>query len=406
MRPRARPEPASPYAGRFGVPLSPAESQVSKNHGFRANQTFQPLPPPTGAPPYRMSLESVIGSDAARRIERAGELVFHCTGDTGGVKSPEPQQIVAYWMQQDLARRTGAPAFFYQLGDVVYFNGQRSEYYPQFYEPYAEYDAPIVAIPGNHDGDPGEPPAEPSLAAFVDNFCARTAHLPAEAQEVQRDAMTQPNVYWTLLAPFVTIVGLYTNVPEGGRLDQDQIAWLRGELAAAPAHTALVVAMHHPPYSADAHHGGSAYAGGVLDAAIAVSRRTPDLVLTGHVHNYQRFTRRIGRRELPYVVAGAGGYWHLHYMARDSAGNHLKTPWRTPDAHVTLESYVDDRHGYLRLRVGPETITGEYVTVPRPQESWRNGPVAVADTFTLDLKTHRLRRAAPRRRATARAGTR
>jgi acid phosphatase type 7 len=41
--------------------------------------------------------------------------------------------------------------------------------------------------------------------------------------------MTQPYVFWTLLAPFVTIIGLYSNVPEGGEIHNDQIGWLAAE---------------------------------------------------------------------------------------------------------------------------------------------------------------------------------
>jgi acid phosphatase type 7 len=177
-------------------------------------------------------------------------------------------------------------------------------------------------------------------------------------------------------------------VPEGGRLDQDQADWLQAELASAPSDRALLVAMHHPIYSADAHHGGSAYMGGVLDAAIAASGRIPDVVLTAHVHNYQRFTRSLEGHELPYLVAGAGGYWHLHYMAKDDNGEPLQTPWQTPDTTVTLRNYCEDRHGYLRLTVTKTELRGEYVTVPRPQESWRHGPVTVADSFTVDLQGH------------------
>ena len=55
---------------------------------------------------------------------------------------------------------------------------------------------------------------------------------------------------------------------------------------------------------------------------------------------------------------------------------------------MALEAYVDDRHGFLRLTVTPDRLTGEYVTVPRPQESWHSGPVDVADSFTVDLKAH------------------
>ena len=56
---------------------------------------------------------------------------------------------------------------------------------------------------------------------------------------------------------------------------------------------------------------------------------------------------------------------------------------------MTLESYVDDRHGFLRLDAGPGAIAGKYYTVPRPQESWSQPP-KLADSFRLDTRTHRL----------------
>jgi acid phosphatase type 7 len=361
-----------------------ATEQVQKQHGFRANQAFQPLPPPTGDYPYRLILDAVLGNDAVAAIRNAGKLVLHMMGDTGGVKSPQPQHIVAVAMERDFTAPAGdRPSFLYLLGDVIYFHGERSEYYSQLYEPYATYPAPIMAIPGNHDGDP-VPGGEPSLGAFVDNFCSKTPHRPAEAQETNRDTMIQPNVFWTLRAPFLTIIGLYSNVPEGGRLDDHQIAWLRAELAAAPRDAILLVTLHHPLYSADAHHGGSAYLGDVLDTAFHEAGRIPDGVFTGHVHNYQRFTRPLGGRPVPYVVAGAGGYWHLHAMARDDTGEPLPTPWPVPGTNLTLENYAADRHGYLRLTASSQGLRCEYVTVPRPHESWHKGPITVADSFTIN----------------------
>src|SRR5262245_45325270 len=192
-RPRERSDSSQSHRRprRVGVPAQPAAAQFHKSHGFRSNQTFQPLPPPTCEYPYRFALDQVLTSDEMKAIGEAGELVFHAAGDTGGVKSPESQQIVAMYMEQDVSALEPAPSFFYHLGDVVYYNGQRVDYYSQFYEPYAEYPLPILGIPGNHDGDPLDPESEPSLTAFVETFCSATPrHLP-EAQEVQRDAMTQ-----------------------------------------------------------------------------------------------------------------------------------------------------------------------------------------------------------------------
>src|SRR5215210_387521 len=227
-----------------------------------------------------MSLDEVLPVERMQALIDSGRLVLHMGGDTGGVKSPQPQQIVAMKMERDfdLADRAALPAFFYHLGDVVYYYGESSQYYPQFYEPYVHYPAPIFAIPGNHDGDTSPGETTPSLEAFVRNFCSPQPEITPEAGDTPRTAMTQPNVFWTLQAPFVTIVGLYTNVPEGGWLDDDQVAWVTSELNDAPRDKALLVAMHHPIYSADSYHSGSAYMGGVLDQAIGESGRTPDAV--------------------------------------------------------------------------------------------------------------------------------
>ena len=101
-----------------------------------------------------------------------------------------------------------APSFFYHLGDVVYFNGQIADYYSQFYEPYNHYAAPILAIPGNHDGDPIDA-SQVSLDGWVRYFMTATSHVNSESQDAPRVTLSQPNVYFTLQCPFVTIVGIY-----------------------------------------------------------------------------------------------------------------------------------------------------------------------------------------------------
>ncbi|HLX39354.1 MAG TPA: metallophosphoesterase, partial [Ktedonobacteraceae bacterium] len=259
----------------------------------------------------------------------------------------------------------------------------------QFYEPYMHYDVPIFSIPGNHDGDIDPSNSSvPSLAAFVENFCATESHLSSEAGDSGRDTMTQPNVYWTLETPFVTFIGLYTNVPEGGWMDNDQIAWLQSELSGAPQNKALIVSMHHPIYSLDTYHSGSAYMANILDQAIQASGRTPDAVFAGHVHNYQRFTRSLNGRDVPYIVAGAGGYWNLHYMQKVNGGP-IQTPYPVPGEDATLESFCDNYHGYLLMEVDGQTLKGQYYTVPRPQDSW-NAPAQLVDSFTLNLQTHKM----------------
>jgi acid phosphatase type 7 len=362
---------------------------VSRTPDPTTNQKPEPLPKPTGAAPYHLSLDQVLPATTIQEIQSAGHMVFHMVGDVGGVKSPQDQELVATHMAQDLAVSDVAarPVFFYILGDVVYYYGQASEYYAQFYEPYTHYDAPIMAIPGNHDGDLIDK-SVPSLAAFVENFCAKTPHISTEAGDSGRDTMTQPNVYWTLDTPFATIIGLYTNVPEGGWMDNTQIAWLQSELSAAAQNKALIVTMHHPIYSADTYHSGSAYMGNILDQAIQGSGRVPDAVFAGHVHNYQRFSRTVNGHKIPYIVAGSGGYWNLHQVIQVN-GQPIKTPYPVPSSDVTLESYKDDHHGYLLMTVDGSKLTGQYFTVPTQQEPASN-PSQQIDSFTVDLTTHQL----------------
>lgn len=374
----------SPTGHIFGrPPLLAAENSIAR-HSFTGSQPFQPLPPATGAYPYRLDLASVIGSDAVDAMVQAGSMKFHMMGDTGGVAQPTPQQIVAEKLDAD----EPPPAFMYLLGDCIYYNGELSQYPQQFYEPYAHYPAPIFAVAGNHDGD--ALPGSSSLDGFMANFCTTSPQVPSQAQSTGRTTMTQPNVYWTLTTPFLTIIGLYTNVPQGGQLDDTQVAWLQSELTAAAPDRAVLLTMHHPPVSSDSFHGGSVYMFDLLDAARAQSGRTPDLVLAGHVHNYQRFTRTLaqdgGTWQLPYIVAGSGGYWHLHTMAPDAKAAPL--PWTLPTHDdVQLDAWVDDRHGFLQLTATPGQLSGTFFTVPRPQEPWGN-PAVAADSFTLDVATH------------------
>jgi hypothetical protein len=98
--------------------------------------------------------------------------------------------------------------------------------------------------------------------------------------------------------------------------------------------------------------------GDALDSAFAAGGREPDLVLSGHVHDYQRFTRTMpSGKQVPYVVSGNGGYHNLHRLAKDAApGDELV-------AGVTFESGDDSRWGFLVLTVAGGKISGEYVGV-------------------------------------------
>src|SRR5262249_50414823 len=52
------------------------------------------------------------------------------------------------------------------------------------------------------------------LITFQRNFCAEQPVITPEAGSLHRTAMTQPGVYFTLDAPFVRVIGLFSNALE------------------------------------------------------------------------------------------------------------------------------------------------------------------------------------------------
>lgn len=264
----------------------------------------------------------VILPEVAAAADKAKKIVFHVIGDSGGIHGDDVQVAVSEAMEGQVksAQAPNKPAFLYHVGDVVYFNGQSELYGAQFYEPYQYYPAPIFAIPGNHDGDTrvrsgDDPDTEPSLFGFTENFCAPQPHQIS----AYRATMTQPYVYWTLDAPLVSIIGLYSNVE--GTLDArgtfEQQRWLERQLNDVKEKNGfIVVAVHHPPYSLDKTHGGYPDIVVALDQAMETTGVIPHAVLSGHVHNMQRFTRSYKNRQIPYVIDGRGGYANTLRLAR------------------------------------------------------------------------------------------
>ncbi len=362
------------------------------------NVAFRPLPPPTGNAPYRLDLKSIISDSDYAAIVAAKKLTFHLNGDMGGVKYGVPQELVASGMEADFDLQKPAsenPAFLYITGDCVYFNGEIAQYYSQFYEPYEHYPRPIFAVPGNHDGEnltTGPSPGT-TLDGFVRNFCAKAPVKLPESGESNRSAMTQPNVYWTLLTPFVNIVGLYSNVPEGGEIKPPQTDWLINELKTLPKDVPIFVALHHPIYSADTYHSGSTVMKQVIETAAAKAGRHPDMILAGHVHDYQRLTKNEpDGTQVPYLIAGNGGYHNLHTI-RKVDGEKMIAPvvFENKDGDddpVTLERYSDDHWGFVRLEVTDRLVTGRFYQVPRPQESYSKGNQLV-DYFEFDWKVRK-----------------
>jgi hypothetical protein len=161
-------------------------------------------------------------------------------------------------------------------------------------------------------------------------------------------------------------------------IDDQQLTFLVGALQQARKKGgATIVVTHHPPYSGGAAHGGSPKMLADIDAACTKAGCWPHTHLSGHAHNYQRFTRTVNKFDIPYVVCGNGGHSPL---------SAIKGTPRTPvnvNPDVIFESYDATHYGYLRVVVNATQLRIEL----HPAQ---DGQVfkSPTDAVTVDLASH------------------
>ena len=293
----------TPDPTRFTVP-HPSDAQQYAQIQALLYEDVVGFPAARGAPSDLYELETAWGPhgpELVQSIQAAGHIVFHMVGDIGASTAGKyPGEIrVSDQITNDCQTSAASdrPSFLYLLGDVIYDFGESQYYFDQFYEPYRNYAAPIFAIPGNHDSFivPGTPPAQDPLTTFQRNFCASEPVVTPEAGSLHRTAMTQPGVYFTLDAPFVRIVGLFSNALEDpGVISSENGTWsavpdyqldfLSAQLARVKSDGfpgALLLAVHHPPFS-------------VLAPARGYGVRWPSRRKSGHARPDRRHLQRRG----------------------------------------------------------------------------------------------------------------
>lgn len=364
--------------------------------------TEKPFPAPRGVPEPKLTLAEVLGGDdeAIANITKNGQIVFHSGGDCGNTRSPRPEDRVADKMVSDFdeSHDKETPRFHLLLGDVVYSFGEVQYYYDQFYEPYRDYPAPILAAAGNHDGMVAPETNAKVLAGFLRNFCAEDFVVRPEAGGLSRTAQIQPGVFFTFEAPFVRIIVLYTNVLEdpgviaSDLIGNSQLDFLTAALARVKSDKfqgALLFAHHHPIYTAHGTtHGGSPNVQAQVDKICQKVGVWPHAILAGHAHNYQRFTRtRKDGTQIPHITCGNTGH-NVQKLTRGK--NTLRAPQRIQAASdtadlVTFENYDDKNYGYLRIIVTESQLCIQYH--PASDGDTTKTP---DDSVTVDLATRKL----------------
>ena len=361
------------------------------------------------------TLADVVGAAAAQAIEDSGQLSFHTVGDTGFDSFPYNQSSgQTQWDKPNTTFETAlgalvqtmeedtdpehidrGPAFLLQLGDVNYFNNTRSGYASQFYEPFSSYSRKIIAIPGNHDMEVRLGQQKFPCEAFIENFCQASPGVPPAARDITppREMAAQPGLYWRLDTPFVQIIGLCTNIGEttGGVLRSKyagyaQYDWFQSTLKEVAqdqkirgpsSRRALIVALHHPPYT-NGNHEPSLAMNKDLDDAFTNAKVWPDAVIAAHDHLYQRYTRTPPGLsiEIAYIVPGGGGRYHTQIPPR--SGGSIPKP--IPGVDAVMRNVGN---GYLIVTARKGKLSFSY----KPTDHFDKN---VPETFQVNLKERRV----------------
>jgi len=405
----------------------PAGPTACAEHGVWTDVTQVKHPPG-----HHPALEfSTVDPEENQRILSSGRMSFATVGCSGDPTTGTNTQAVAAAISVDPDL-----SFFYHLGDIIYTrSGSDTEgsgpvkpyslslWDSQFFGPYAKFPKKIFAIAGNHDGKYKEKIR--ALSDFFRFFCADKLEPPTGAKS--RRQMIQPYVYWSLDAPYAYIIGLYSNIANGGILDKPtqyktanftdgpQYKWLVKELTNVAARNrtagkhrkAVLLTIHYPPYSGatnfnvrgDPSKGGPAakgkrpaypnnydapYLAVALQQAFKDSKQRPDAIFSAHAHLFERLSYKFDdKTAMPCLIVGCGGHSPLEKLFEGCDGTPppQKAPTRSfpavlpgsfqfPNGDSTKVKYFNDdltggNFGYLKVTIDAKarTLSCEFMGV-------------------------------------------
>jgi hypothetical protein len=242
-----------------------------------------------------------------------------------------------------------SPDIFLHLGDIAYSSGTWGQLDDYFFTIYADLLHGVPAFPtiGNHEYETML--GQPYLDLF---YLFEQARRPADQER-----------YYAFDYGDVHFVSLDSNGEMLATIDDtamdDMADWLTDDLAASTA-TWKIAYFHHPLYTSTERTPSADLRAKIQPILVAGG---VDLVLAGHVHNYER--------TVPLVAdAPATGTDAITYIVQGAGGSPLDPT--TPDATWAASNGTD--YSYLRLTIDGCTATGAAIS----------DEGATIDSFTLD----------------------
>jgi 3',5'-cyclic AMP phosphodiesterase CpdA len=148
-----------------------------------------------------------------------------------------------------------------------------------------------------------------------------------------------------------------------------QLAWLEERLADADrGGLRSVVLLHIPPFSSGKQERGAPWIQERVVAEI-LDRHPVALVLSGHIHAYERIVRPgFEGRPVTYVVSGGAG-GRFFEKGKEVEGSQV---------------FVEDVRHFVLLELGPGGVSGRAIPVRVAGEPWRK-PTSPIDAFAVEL---------------------
>ena len=374
------------------------EVKAGRAWEVQAAPTFRRLdtPPLPAHRIYRATLRGLApGGRVPYRVKREGKVVFEAEAQT---RKTGPHRMVVFGdaangsvAQAAIAKAVAEvqPDAVFIVGDLVYGRGRATEYRDHFFPIYNSEAVPLMrrvpflGVPGNHDvpfaqwpdasaffaywslplNGPalkaGEPNAAPAKAGVHDAMVAAAGPAFPRMGSFSFD---YGQVHWTVLDS-----NRYADW-ESPALK----AWLEADLKAAQHATWRIVALHHPLFQSAKSHEEDQW---MRPISPLLERYHVDLVLAGHVHNYQRTAplrfqpTKIGERGRPVegsfqVDEAFDGQTHTRaqgiiHIVTGAGGAELYDPWQT-DAKTSWQhwtrAFVSDQHSFTVLDVDGKTL--------------------------------------------------
>lgn len=284
-----------------------------------------------------MGIAETVDSGSGKRtpvLVGAGDVALCHDGESSlGANDgePAPGNLETASILDDLMADTAATAF--TVGDNIQWVGLRDEYWRCFEATWGRYRGRTMPAPGNHD-------YFQTIDHYLEYFGPRVG--------------TRGHVYYSYDLGSWHVVSLDSDECVSKSGCEQQIQWLRRDLAAAAATRPCTVAYwHHPLFSSGKTAADTAELAGTKPLYQALYDYSADIVMNGHIHNYERFAPQTPdgkadpKRGFRVFIVGTGGANHDPMYEPPAANSQLRN---------------DDAFGVLRLALSGGRYRWQFVS--------------------------------------------